>query len=338
MADAPTLSPELSRSVSALARTLVAAARSWALYPPEHPAVRGSLDRLRVAIGETTDGQVFAFGVTPDTLLVAGIAVGGARRRGDRRSRALAARPRHPPAHLRRRGHRRRRCSGCSAMLSEDSRIIRQRGGPAKVWTEEGDAAIAVEQIDFSQVLEDREVTNPVRRKDDIWRSIVRGILDRKKPTDEAAQARLLEISGDVDGDRRAGQRRHRAAPHDGRLADADLAGGRGGRRLPSPRRHRRRPVARAQAGGHAEPRDGHRQPQPARRHADARRRRDGRRGRGPAKRAPAPSSPGSSTRWTTTASRSCWRPRWRSKDRRRSGWRRCSTPSRPTTSARRAS
>ena len=48
------------------------------------------------------------------------------------------------------------------------------------------------------------------------------------------------------DGDRRAGERRHRAAPHDGRLADADLAGGRGGRRLPSPRRHRRRPVARA--------------------------------------------------------------------------------------------
>jgi HEAT repeat protein len=37
-----------------------------------------------------------------------------------------------------------------------------------------------------------------VRRKDDLWRSIVRGILDRKKPTDEAAQARLLEISGDV--------------------------------------------------------------------------------------------------------------------------------------------
>ena len=40
MADAPTLSPEVSRGVSALARTLVAAARSWALYPPDHPAVR----------------------------------------------------------------------------------------------------------------------------------------------------------------------------------------------------------------------------------------------------------------------------------------------------------
>jgi hypothetical protein len=197
MADAPTLSPEVSRSVSALARTLVAAARSWALYPPDHPAVSGSLDRLRIAIGETTNGQVFAFGVTPDTLLVAGISVGGR----DAGAIADAARWLHDrdilqmtfagevglPALQRLLG-----------VLSEDARIIRRRGGPAKVWAEEGDAAIALQQIDFTQVLEDRDATNPVRRKDDIWRSIVRGILDREKPADQAAQGRLLEISGDV--------------------------------------------------------------------------------------------------------------------------------------------
>ena len=77
MADAPTLSPEVSRSVLALARTLVATARSWAPYPPEHPAVRGSLDRLRVAIREANGGHVFSFGVTPDTLIVARIPVEG---------------------------------------------------------------------------------------------------------------------------------------------------------------------------------------------------------------------------------------------------------------------
>ena len=44
MADAPTLSPEVSRSVSALARTLVAAARSWALYPPDVADVPGIPD------------------------------------------------------------------------------------------------------------------------------------------------------------------------------------------------------------------------------------------------------------------------------------------------------
>jgi HEAT repeat protein len=197
MADAPTLSPEVSRSVSALARTLVAAARIWALYPAEHPAVRGSLDRLRGSIAESCNGQVFTFGVTPDTLLVAGIAVEGR----DAGAIAEAARWLHDRDILQLTFAGEVTVPGLQrllGMLSEDSRIIRRRGGPAKVWAEEGDAAIAVEQIDFSQVLADRDVTNPVRRKDDIWRSIIRGILDRKKPTDEAAQARLLEIAGDV--------------------------------------------------------------------------------------------------------------------------------------------
>jgi hypothetical protein len=44
------LTPELSRSVSALARALVAAARNSALYPPEHPAVPTSVERLRTVL------------------------------------------------------------------------------------------------------------------------------------------------------------------------------------------------------------------------------------------------------------------------------------------------
>jgi HEAT repeat protein len=197
MADAPTLSPEVSRSVSALARTLVAAARTWGLYPPEHPAVAGSLDRLRGSIAHACGGQMFAFGVTPDTLLIAGVPVGGrdtaalgeaAQWLHDRDILQLTFAPDVGVAALER----------LLGVLSEDSRVIRQQGGPAKVWGEAGDTTILIEQIDFSHVLQDREVTNPVRRKDDLWRSIVRGILDRKRPTDEAAQARLLAISGDV--------------------------------------------------------------------------------------------------------------------------------------------
>lgn len=70
MADASTLSPALSRSVSALARTLVAAARSWAPYPPDHPLVAGARDRLHSAIGDACGGGSFSFGVTPDSRLV----------------------------------------------------------------------------------------------------------------------------------------------------------------------------------------------------------------------------------------------------------------------------
>jgi HEAT repeat protein len=197
MADATTLSPEVSRSVSALARTLVATARSWALYPPDHPAIGGSLDRLRGAVADTCKGHPFAFSVTPDDLLVTGLPVAGrdggsvaeaARWLHDREILELTFEAEVSVAVLQR----------LLAMLSEDSRVIRQRGGPAKVWEQEGDGAIRIEQVDFSHVLQDRDVVNPVRRKDDLWRSIVRGILERRRPTDEAAQARLLAISGDV--------------------------------------------------------------------------------------------------------------------------------------------
>ena len=173
------------------------AGRSWRLYPPDHPAVGGSLDRLGAAIGVARGGQVLAFGVTPNTLLVAGIALGG----GDAAAVAEAARWLHDRDVLR------MTFTGDVAvpalqkllgLLSEDSRVIRQRGGPATVWTSEGDSSVLIEQIDFSQVLQDREITHPIRRKDDLWRSIVRGILDRRRPTEQAAQERLLAISSDV--------------------------------------------------------------------------------------------------------------------------------------------
>src|SRR3954470_1968580 len=73
MAEAPALSSELTRQAIALARTLSAAARNWALYPPEHPAVDASVRRLGNTVRQSTSGAAFSFGVTPKTLLVAGI-------------------------------------------------------------------------------------------------------------------------------------------------------------------------------------------------------------------------------------------------------------------------
>lgn len=197
MADAPTLSPEVTRGVSALARSLVAASRGWALYPADHPALRSALERLRAAVAAAGSGQMVAFGVTPDTLLVAGIPLDG-------REAAAAAEAAH---WLHERDILEITFVGdvsvstlqkLLAMLTEDSRVVRQRGGPAKLWAERGDPTIALQQIDFSRVLQDGAPAAPVRRKDDLWRTIVRGILDRRRPNDEAAQARLLDIAGDV--------------------------------------------------------------------------------------------------------------------------------------------
>jgi hypothetical protein len=197
MSDAPTLSPELSRSVLVLARTLVAAARSWALYPPEHPAVGTSLDHLRAAIREAGGGDIFSFGVTPDTLIVAGVPIEGR----EPAAIAEAAKWLHErdvlqlgffgdveTATLRK----------LLGVLSVDPHLVRQRGGPARVWADEGNHTVSIDQIDFGRVLADRDEASPIRRKDDIWRSIVNGVLDRRSPTDEPVQKRLLEIAGDV--------------------------------------------------------------------------------------------------------------------------------------------
>jgi hypothetical protein len=75
MADASSLSPDFCRNVSALARTLVAAARSRALCPPDHRAAREARERGRRSGEEAADGLPFSFTVTPDTLPIPGATV-----------------------------------------------------------------------------------------------------------------------------------------------------------------------------------------------------------------------------------------------------------------------
>ena len=191
-----TLAPELARRVGALARSLVSAGRSWALYPPEHPAVRTSLDRLTTAVRDASGGQALCFGVTPDTLLIEGVPV--STREGPTTETAAWLHNRDivqlsflgdvPRAAL----------HELLALLSEDPEKLRQEGGPAKAWAQRGHPTVLVEQIDYAKVLEDREVERPARKKDDLWRAIVRAVLERRKTLDEGMQRRLLEIAGDV--------------------------------------------------------------------------------------------------------------------------------------------
>jgi HEAT repeat protein len=195
MPEASSLSPELSRTVSALARSLVAAARSWSLYPPDHPAVRTSVERLRASIGEASGNQPLTLGVTPETLLVDGApasngdgpvadAAAWLHQRDVLRLTFLGEVP--PPV-----------LQSFLSLFAEDARSVRARGGPAKAWAEMGHPAIGVEQIDFNLVLEDREIEHPARRKDDLWKDIVQAVTERRKTLDEAIQRRLLEIAGD---------------------------------------------------------------------------------------------------------------------------------------------
>jgi hypothetical protein len=73
MPQASQLSPDVTRGLLLFARALVGAVRNRTLYPPEHPAVAASVERLIAAIRESSLGAAFTIGVTPDTRLIEGV-------------------------------------------------------------------------------------------------------------------------------------------------------------------------------------------------------------------------------------------------------------------------
>lgn len=190
------LPAELSRSVSALARSLVAAARAWTLYPPDHPAVHASVERFGTTIHEAGAQGLFGFGVTPDTLLLQGRpaaasegAVAEAAAWLHQRDILALSFTADPPLSA---------LHSFLGLLADDPAAVRQRGGPAGVWNANGHPSIRIEQIDFSRVLADGESGSPARRRDDPWRTIVRAIIERRRTVDDSLQKRLLEIAGDT--------------------------------------------------------------------------------------------------------------------------------------------
>jgi hypothetical protein len=196
MSQVSQLSPELARGVLQLARSLVAAARNWTLYPPEHVTAKQSVARFSDAIRQSSMGQIFSIGVTPDTLMIEATPADAGQA-----PIAEAARLLHDSDILRLTFvgdvpldalHRFLR------VVTMEPKARRQEGGPATVWAVTGHPSIAIEQIDYQRVLsrEEGEVAEPARR-DDLWRSIVVSISGGQRAEfDQLSQQRLLAIAG----------------------------------------------------------------------------------------------------------------------------------------------
>jgi HEAT repeat protein len=189
------LSPELTRGLLHMARALLAGVRNSTLYPPEHPTVRASVDRLTTTIRDSVLGAGLAIGVTPDTLMIEGVAAdtaqGGiaeaAAMLHDRDIITITFTPGVPAESI----------QALLRVLTLDPAERRRRGGPSRIWGDEGDSSIAIEQIDYERLLarEAGEAAEPAKR-DDLWRSIVVSIASGQKTIfDERAQERLLAIS-----------------------------------------------------------------------------------------------------------------------------------------------
>ena len=198
MSQVSQLSPELARGLQQLARALLIAARSWTLYPPEHPTVGISITRLAAAIRESSLGAIFAIGVTPDTLMVEGTAADGnqsgigeaAAMLHDRDVLTLTFIGEVPPEAI----------QTFLRVLTLEAAERRSRGGPARIWETDGHPSLVIEQIDYATLLarDEGEVREPGKR-DDLWRSIVLSIVGGQKAMfDERSQERLLAIAGSI--------------------------------------------------------------------------------------------------------------------------------------------
>jgi HEAT repeat protein len=196
MAQASQLSPELARGLLQLARALLVAARNWTLYPPEHPVVGATVERLCDAIRKSSLGSAFGIGITPDALLIDGTAASTS---DSAIVEAAALLHDRDLVHITFLGDI--SYDGVCALLrvlALDAAERRERGGPAKIWAKEGHPSLILEQLDYETLLARREgqVAEPAKR-DDLWRSIVMSIAGGQKAVfDERAQQRLLEVAG----------------------------------------------------------------------------------------------------------------------------------------------
>ena len=155
-----------------------------------------SVERLCDAVRESSLGAAFGIGVTPETLLIDGIAptqTEGAI------AEAAAFLHDRDLLHVTFLGEvSQDAVTRLLRMLTLDAAERRRRGGPVKIWAEEGHPSLILEQLDYEALFarEEGEVPEPAKR-DDLWRSIVMQISGSQKAVfDERAQERLLSIAG----------------------------------------------------------------------------------------------------------------------------------------------
>lgn len=195
MARPGSVSPEVAQRATAVARALVGAARTAALYSPEHPAAHAAVERLSMAVAQAASGDFITFGIAPDTLLVDGEPVAPPGEDGIVHEAAsyLHARDLLRIAFLGRVDSD--ALDALLRLLAEDVEAVRARGGIAAAWLALGKAGVEIEAIDYKSMLADTE--KEIDRKDDLWRTLVRLATVRQATLDEAAEQRLLAIASD---------------------------------------------------------------------------------------------------------------------------------------------
>jgi hypothetical protein len=186
----PALDQEATTKLTDFARACKAAARAVTLYPPTHPAIRLSLARLVETAGRLTATGPVTFGVLPDNLLMDGS--GAARPDQAVRETAtllhdhmiglltLNSSP-DPEAWL-----------PFLNLLSRPIEDVRAGGGVSRLWAATGQRHLAIQEIDYADILRDRGAGEESK-----WDDIIRACLNLDSPLDDDALRNLVEACAD---------------------------------------------------------------------------------------------------------------------------------------------
>lgn len=190
--DAEPLAPDAAAQLTDFARACKAAARAVSLYPPTHPAIKTSLDRLVDTSVRASAGGTLQVTVLPDSLLVDGRAAA----RPDAAIGELAA-----LLHMHLVGAMHLSGGGDPAawrtflsILGRAPEDVRAQGGIARLWTAAGDRHLEIVELDYAQVL--RERTSGASAT---WDQIIANCLQGESVelSEETLKA-LLEIAEDA--------------------------------------------------------------------------------------------------------------------------------------------
>jgi len=204
----PLVPPDIALDVSAFARALVAAIRTWQMYSPDHPATSAAVERLRLAgIPLPSHGGVVV-GFSSTSLLVNGNPLPVDRRLREAAEIVhdhdiLCMRFTEAPSQTALRSLLR--------LLTLDPESIRTRGGPVRIWKEGGPQGITLDQIDYDVLMADRGPggltkkdgaaekrgagSPPVVSHDAIWQEVVRSMSTGQIARGHSIQQRLVEIA-----------------------------------------------------------------------------------------------------------------------------------------------
>jgi hypothetical protein len=187
------LAPETAALLGDVARACKAAARAVALYPPAHPAIGISLNRLAEAAGRAAAAGPFTVIVLPDNLLVDGRA---------------AARPDPTIGELARLLHDflvggLTICANPDPeawrpfllLLARTPEDVRLDGGIARLWALTGARHIEIQELDYAEILRERSGGRAAE-----WDEIISSCLQTDAvDLDEKTLRSLLDVAGEAD-------------------------------------------------------------------------------------------------------------------------------------------